>query len=154
METGIIIAACIVAYFLQLGMGAVLGTNQNKWLKIGFIIPGIGLLVQLVYLFYCMFYIMFDEWVRHKVTYSNLFKLLHLGKYERHLLLIGVWRNWLAHLPDTEGVSGSIPDTPTNTALSFNWLRRRPLEAKFQDRTLVGQLMFLIWVNIFEIKKS
>lgn len=55
------IAACIVAYFLQLGMGAVLGTNQNKWLKIGFIIPGIGLLVQLVYLFYCMFYIMFDE---------------------------------------------------------------------------------------------
>lgn len=88
------------------------------------------------------------------MTYSNLFKLLHLGKYERHLLLIGVWRNWLAHLPDTEGVSGSNPDTPTNTALSFNWLRRRPLEAKFQDRTLVGQLMFLIWVNIFEIKKS
>ena len=52
MEIGTIIAACIVAYFLQLGMGAVLGTNQNKWLKIGFIIPGIGLLVQLVYLFY------------------------------------------------------------------------------------------------------
>ena len=61
MEIGTIIAACIVAYFLQLGMGAALGTNQNKWLKIGFIIPGIGLLVQLVYLFYCMFYIMFDE---------------------------------------------------------------------------------------------
>lgn len=61
METGIIIAACIVAYFLQLGMGAVLGSDQNKWLKIGFIIPGIGLLVQLIYLFYCMFYIMFDE---------------------------------------------------------------------------------------------
>jgi hypothetical protein len=60
MEIVNIIAACIVAYFLQLGMGAVLGTNQNKWLKIGFIIPGIGLLVQLVYLFYCMFYIMFD----------------------------------------------------------------------------------------------
>ena len=55
------IAACIVAFLLQLGMGAVLGTNQNKWLNIGFIIPGIGLLVQLVYLFYCMFYIMFDE---------------------------------------------------------------------------------------------
>lgn len=30
MEIGTIIAACIVAYFLQLGMGAVLGTNQNK----------------------------------------------------------------------------------------------------------------------------
>ena len=61
MEIVNIIAACIVAYFLQLGMGAVLGTNQNKWLKIGFIISGIGLLVQLVYLFYCVFYIMFDE---------------------------------------------------------------------------------------------
>lgn len=61
MEIVNIIAACIVAYFLQLGMGAVLGTNQNKWLKIDFIIPGIGLLVQLVYLFYCVFYIMFDE---------------------------------------------------------------------------------------------
>lgn len=61
MEIVNIIAACIVAYFLQLGMGAVLGTNQNRWLKIGFIIPGIGLLVQLVYLFYCVFYIMFDE---------------------------------------------------------------------------------------------
>lgn len=61
MEIVNIIAACIVAYFLQLGMGTVLGTNQNKWLKIGFIIPGISLLVQLVYLFYCMFYIMFDE---------------------------------------------------------------------------------------------
>lgn len=48
------------------------------------------------------------------MTYSNLFKLLHLGKYERHLPLIGVWRNWLAHLPDTEGVSGSNPDIPTN----------------------------------------
>ena len=48
------------------------------------------------------------------MTYNNLFKLLHLGKYERHLPLIGVWRNWLAHLPDTEGVSGSNPDTPTN----------------------------------------
>lgn len=107
METGIIIAACIVAYFLQLGMGAVLGSDQNKYLKIGFIIPGIGLLVQLIYLFYCMFYIMFDEWVRHKVTYSNLFKLLHLGKYERHLLLMLMWRNWLAHLSDTEEVESS-----------------------------------------------
>ena len=35
METGIIIAACIVAYFLQLNMGAVLGSDQNKYLKIG-----------------------------------------------------------------------------------------------------------------------
>ena len=61
MEIGTIIAACIVAYFLQLGMGAVLGSDQNKYLKIGFIIPGVGFLVQLVYLFYCIFYIMFDE---------------------------------------------------------------------------------------------
>lgn len=52
------------------------------------------------------------------MTYSNLFKLLHLGKYERHLPLIGVWRNWLAHLPDTEGVSGSNPDIPTNYGYS------------------------------------
>lgn len=116
MEIGIIIAACIVAYFLQLGMGAVLGSDQNKYLKIGFIIPGVGFLVQLIYLFCCIFYIMFDEWVRHKVTYSNLFKLLHLGKYERHLLLIGVWRKWLAHLADTEEVLGSNPSTPT-----INW---------------------------------
>lgn len=55
METGIIIAACIVAYFLQLGMGAVLGSDQNKYLKIGFIIPGVGFLVQLIYLFCCIF---------------------------------------------------------------------------------------------------
>lgn len=61
METGIIIAACIVAYFLQLSMGAVLGSDQNKYLKIGFIIPGVGFLVQLIYLFCCIFYIMFDE---------------------------------------------------------------------------------------------
>lgn len=61
METGIIIAACIVAYFLQLGMGAVLGSDQNKYLKIGFIIPGVGFLVQLIYLFCYIFYIMFDE---------------------------------------------------------------------------------------------
>lgn len=61
METGIIIAACIVAYFLQLGMGAVLGSDQNKYLKIGFIIPGVDFLVQLIYLFCCIFYIMFDE---------------------------------------------------------------------------------------------
>lgn len=31
-------------------------------------------------------------------------------------------------------------------ALSFNRLRRRPLEAKFQDRTLVGQLI----INLYD----
>lgn len=59
--TETIIAAFLIAYFLQLGMGLMLSSGVNKYWKIGFIIPGIGLLVQLIYLFYCMFYIMFDE---------------------------------------------------------------------------------------------
>lgn len=58
-----------------------------------------------------------QQWLKeyhfNKVTYSNLFKLLHLGKYERHLPLIGVWRNWLAHFPDKEEVECSSHSVDT-----------------------------------------
>ena len=61
MEIGLIIAACIVAYFLQLDMGAILAQDEAKSWKIWFAIPGIGLLAQLIYLWYCIFQIYFDK---------------------------------------------------------------------------------------------
>lgn len=59
--TETIIAAFLIAYFLQLGVGLMLSSGVNKYWKIGFIIPGIGFFVQLIYLIICMFYIMFDD---------------------------------------------------------------------------------------------
>lgn len=57
----VIICAIIFGYFIQIGMGIILAHDGAKTWKIWFAIPGIGLLAQFIYIFYCLFQIYFDE---------------------------------------------------------------------------------------------